>query len=143
MGRRIILSDENRICNWKEDDSIFSMRLGLKIRFYRRKSGLSQKGLAELVKVSNVYISQAETGRFIPALPMFVRICNALAVSPGELLSDSLYISSSKKGTRFQNLIEEYDSEFEDMAYTHLKNYLEDLKTAGSRHSHIKEDNPI
>ena len=84
--------------------------------------------------MSNVYISQAETGRFIPALPMFVRICNALDVDPGVLLSDSLYSSASKKGTRFQNLIEEYDSAFEDMAYSHLRNYLNDLKKAKSGH---------
>ena len=140
MRRNHTIPDEDQICNWKEDDGIFSMRLGLKIRFYRSKAGLSQKSLAELVKVSNVYISQAETGRFIPALPMFVRICNALNVDPGVLLSDSLNNSASKKGTRFQNLIEEYDPEFEDMAYSHLKKYLEDLKTTKYRRSHAQEN---
>ncbi|MBO6146315.1 MAG: helix-turn-helix transcriptional regulator [Lachnospiraceae bacterium] len=131
MSKKYSLSDidKEQICNWKEDDSIFNMRLGLKIRFYRKSAGMSQRVLAELIDVSTVYISQAETGRFVPSLPMFVKICNALEISPNDLLYDSLYAHAQKRGRRFQTLVEEYDSDFEDMAYAHLKRYLEDLKS--------------
>ncbi len=60
--------------------------IGMRIRKYREKSGLSQKELAELIGVSNSRISNWEQGINRPDADILADLCRALNVSPSELL---------------------------------------------------------
>ncbi len=60
--------------------------IGMRIRKYREKSGLSQKELAQLINVSNSRISNWEQGINRPDADILADLCRALNVSPSELL---------------------------------------------------------
>ena len=62
------------------------MAIGDKIRFYRKKSGLTQSQLAELIGVSSQAISKWETGAGCPDLSVVVPLSIALGVSTDGLL---------------------------------------------------------
>lgn len=79
-------------------------RLGTRVRFYRKKRGMSQSALAEAVDRATTYISYIEHGHKSMSLETFVSIANALHVSADELLMDSL-----------ENTVRVSNSEFSDM----------------------------
>ncbi len=60
--------------------------IGMRLRKYREKSGLSQKELAELLGISNSRISNWEQGINRPDADILADLCRALNVSPSELL---------------------------------------------------------
>ena len=64
--------------------------LGNKIKFIRKKKGITQQTLAEWTDCTPTHISYCETGRKNMSLETLVRIANALNVSTDELLMDSL-----------------------------------------------------
>jgi transcriptional regulator with XRE-family HTH domain len=68
-------------------------KLGSKIRIVREKKKLTQEQLAEMVELSNNYISNIELNRSIPSLETLVKICNALEITPDYILIDSIYTS--------------------------------------------------
>lgn len=63
--------------------------IGMRVRFFRRKKGLSQEQLAELVSISVPHMSHIETGNTKLSLPVFVALADALGVRADELLHDS------------------------------------------------------
>lgn len=64
--------------------------IGKRIQTVRKRRGLSQLTLAELVDRSQVYISYIETGTKSMTLETFVALANILQVSADELLVDCL-----------------------------------------------------
>lgn len=64
-------------------------KIGMRVRFFRRRKGLSQEQLAELVDISVPHMSHIETGNTKLSLPVFVALANALDVRTDELLHDS------------------------------------------------------
>ena len=64
--------------------------LGIRIHETRKKAGITSDKLAELCGVGPVHIRKIESGAKSPSIHLFVRICNALRVSPEYLLQDSL-----------------------------------------------------
>lgn len=60
--------------------------IGSHISFYRRKKGLSQAELAELISSSVPYISYIETGKKQVGVEYLVRIAEVLEVSVDRLL---------------------------------------------------------
>ena len=70
--------------------SINKARLGERIREARRKKGLTQEVLAELVDVTPFYMGELERGVKTPSLDVFVRLLEALDVSADTLLRDSV-----------------------------------------------------
>lgn len=60
--------------------------IGPRIRKYREAQNLSQKELAKLIGVSNSRISNWEQGINRPDVDILASICEALKVSPSELL---------------------------------------------------------
>jgi|DewCreStandDraft_4_1066084.scaffolds.fasta_scaffold05341_2 transcriptional regulator with XRE-family HTH domain len=52
--------------------------LGLKIRFYRENSGLTQEQLSELINISQNFLSQIENGRRAPSLKTIIKISEVL-----------------------------------------------------------------
>lgn len=62
--------------------------LGKRIRLARKEKGHTGEELAELCHISPTYLRQIESGAKIPSLPLFVKLCNALNVSPAYLFAD-------------------------------------------------------
>lgn len=60
--------------------------LGQSIRMYRKKLRLTQEQLAELAGVSASFMGHIERGTRVASLETFVRICQALQVTPNDLL---------------------------------------------------------
>lgn len=60
--------------------------LGDKVKHYRKKRGLIQAELADIVDVSSGYIGSIEQGLRQPSLKTLSRLAKALKVSPKDLL---------------------------------------------------------
>lgn len=63
-------------------------KIGMRVRRFRRRKGLSQEQLAELVDISVPHMSHIETGNTKLSLPVFVALADALDVRADELLRD-------------------------------------------------------
>lgn len=63
---------------------------GRKLYAIRREQRITSDRLAELCEVNPNFIRQIERASRLVSLPMLVRICNALCVSPNFFLVDSL-----------------------------------------------------
>ena len=63
-------------------------KIGMRVRLFRRRKGLSQEQLAELVDISVPHMSHIETGNTKLSLPVFVALADALGVRTDELLHD-------------------------------------------------------
>ena len=59
--------------------------LGLNIAYYRKKKGLSQIKLAEMVNISRTHMSRIETADCAVSLDVVFDICDALDVAPTKL----------------------------------------------------------
>jgi len=64
--------------------------LGSCIYETRKYREISSDKLAELCDVGAVHIRKIESGMKNPSIQLFVKICNALSISPKYLLQDSL-----------------------------------------------------
>lgn len=59
--------------------------LGLNIAFYRKKNGLSQSKLAELVNISRTHMSRIETADCAVSLDVVFKLCEVLGVKPKDM----------------------------------------------------------
>ena len=64
-------------------------QIGMRVRSFRLKRGLSQEQLAELVDISVTHMSHIETGNTKLSLPVFVALSEVLNICTDELLHDS------------------------------------------------------
>lgn len=62
------------------------MNIGQRVKYFREKEKFTQARLAELADVDSNNISRIERGEAKPNLETLVKLCNALGVSPNELL---------------------------------------------------------
>ncbi len=62
--------------------------IGMRVRLFRRRKGLSQEQLAELADISVPHMSHIATGNTKLSLPVFVALAEALDVRADELLRD-------------------------------------------------------
>lgn len=60
-------------------------QLGLNIAYYRKKAGLSQSRLAEIINISRTHMSRIETADCSVSLDVVFEICDALDVLPRQL----------------------------------------------------------
>jgi len=65
---------------------------GRRLKKVRQEKRFSSEQLASLCKVNPVFIRQIETGARLPSLPVFVKLCNNLEVSPAYLLGNEVKI---------------------------------------------------
>lgn len=65
--------------------------LGSRIKHFRNLRHLTLEQLAEKVDVTLNFIQTTESGRNVPSVELFVKIAEALDVSPSELLSDGSF----------------------------------------------------
>ena len=64
--------------------------LGKKLRQARLEKGYTQRMLAELAGVGNVYLGEIERGLKMPSLNSFVKLVEALDISADYILRDEL-----------------------------------------------------
>lgn len=71
--------------------------MGTRMKRRRKELKMSQAELAEKINVSNNHISSIETGKQIPSLTTFVKICEQLDTTPDFLLLGSLHTDNLPK----------------------------------------------
>lgn len=64
-------------------------RVGINIRYWRQKRGLSQEEFAERAELHPTYVSGIETGKRNPTVKIIERVAAALDVNPGELFDQN------------------------------------------------------
>jgi transcriptional regulator with XRE-family HTH domain len=72
-----------------EDDDPRVRQLGQYIRLQRQMADLSLRGMADLTKVSNAYLSQIERGLHQPSLRVLQAIAEALNIPADTLLAEA------------------------------------------------------
>ena len=81
------------------DNDLNYKLIGGRLKAIRKKQGLTQERVAELVDLSPQHISGIETGGAKVSLSALVRLCNALDTTPNEVLLDSVP-AAAKPGLR-------------------------------------------
>lgn len=69
--------------------------LGWRIRFFRKKRGLTQEQLAERVGVSSSFLGHIERGSRAASLETLMRLCRALEITPNDLLAEGAAVESA------------------------------------------------
>ena len=72
------------------------MSLGLRMKTLRKSKGLTQKGLAEAVNVSRIYIQSLESNRRLPSMKLLKRLAEALDVDVVDLVQNPHRDASGK-----------------------------------------------
>ena len=108
--------------------------IGKKIKTLRRRRGLSQMTLSEMVDCSPTYISYIENGYKSMSLETFVEIANALNATADELLAENLVNTIKVTNHEFAGLLSDC-TEYERLV---LFDILQAAKAAlRERHHHI------
>ena len=71
---------------------------GNTIRRLREKSGITQKELAEIIRVSDKTVSKWETNKGLPDIGIIEELAKALRVSLSELLTGDLKTNENVSG---------------------------------------------
>jgi transcriptional regulator with XRE-family HTH domain len=71
----------------REEERLFRVNLGKKIKEYRNQADLSQEKLAQRAGITRVYITRLEKGELNPSITAIRRIVKALDLSTSEFLS--------------------------------------------------------
>ena len=80
-------------------------RIGKFIHDLRKEKGLTQKQLADLIRVSDKTISKWETGRGIPDTAIMNELCEVLGISINELLSGEKLSVDNYNGKAEENMV--------------------------------------
>lgn len=103
------------------------IQLGLNIKKARQKSGLTQSELAELIKVSNNYISSIECGKKTPKLEKLFKMADVLNVSLDVFAEN---ITSASKQEFIDCIVKNsnaQESSLNENEYKLLKNVVDNL----------------
>jgi transcriptional regulator with XRE-family HTH domain len=68
--------------------SLICLKIAEKVKFHRRKLGISQEILAEKANIDRTYASQIERAIANPSLTVLCSIANALEINLSDLLSN-------------------------------------------------------
>lgn len=74
--------------------------LGKRIAVRRRQLGFKQNQIAEMLGISNNYLSNIENGRSIPSLEVFSKLCEVLQVTPDFLLLGNIKANNIQKNIK-------------------------------------------
>ena len=101
-----------------------------KLRFFRKRSGLSQAKLAELCDVSTGTIGNIESGLTKPSFDLIIQIALSVKVSPAELfMEDDLNFPSPNPLTTTQYEI--VRETFNDEISKAMQNAMKKIMTNG------------
>ena len=83
------------------------IQIGSRIKAIRKRRGISQMTLAEIVDCSPTHISYIESGSKGMSLELFVSIANALNASADELLIDNLDNTIKASNHEFADVLQD------------------------------------
>lgn len=109
--------------------------LGQQIQIIRKKKGLSQNALSEMVDKSPTYLSYIETGSKRMSMDTFVDIVNALNTTADELLKDSLKNTTFITNTGFAVILDDCTAYEQRVLYDLLASCKQILRTNKSSFS--------
>ena len=100
--------------------------IGKRIQEIRKKKGLSQDALSEIIDLSTHHLSALERGVYNIKLSVLVKILNALDCSADEVFSDvvnkSSHVKANELSERLATLSKEEQQKIFDVVDTMLKN---------------------
>ncbi len=85
--------------------------IGRRISLYRKKKGLTQAALSEILEVSESYISQVERGIAKISLARLDEISGVLSTDIAMLVSDCAVLPDMAVNTEIFEIIENWDKE--------------------------------
>ncbi len=85
--------------------------VGKRIQEYRKKKGLSQDKLAEMVDVSPNYLSSLEGGIYNVSLELLIKIMNCLDCTANDLFCDVMKSGYKVRSSRLSDMIEKLPPE--------------------------------
>lgn len=97
---------------------------GLFITELRKQKGLTQKNLAELLKVTDKAVSRWETGKGLPETSLLKPLSDILGVSVSELLSGKIIEAEQIKAQTDKIIIESLDYSEADRDLRNILRYL-------------------
>lgn len=99
----------------KDNDNII---YGKSIRNLRIYNHLTQEQVAQLTGFDTKYVSQVETGVYMGTIKTMLKFCEALNVTPNDILSDFI------KDTSVNNELNEFSTKFQKLNKKDKKNIL-------------------
>lgn len=105
----------NNNCVDKEKDNII---YGKALKKLRIKNHLTQEQLAQMTGFETKYISQLETGRYMGTIKTMLKFCEALNVTPNDILNDFI------KDTSINNDLNKFSEDFSKLNNKDKKNVL-------------------
>ena len=76
-------------CEVKAMISSKLVKMGAKIKYYRKLKGINQKELAAKLEISPQYLSKIESGKQTPSMRVLIRMSEILCIEVAALVSDS------------------------------------------------------
>lgn len=101
-------------------------KIGKRIKTARKRKGLTQEELSGLISAGSPHISNIENGKKIFSIELLVEICNALEVSPNELLGDCINTITPEMANEYMDIIGNMNQEQLRVAISLTKTYLEE-----------------
>lgn len=80
--------------------------IGNNIKKYRKNKGYTQAQLAEIIDISTIHMSHMETGSVAMSLECLIKICEALEITPDDLLLGEYVLNSSTTLKQLNDIVE-------------------------------------
>ena len=90
-----------------------TIKLGEKIKFFRKKVGLTQAQFAEKIGISEKHVSKIELGTYIPTLPNFIKMLELLNIGLDDFGIYTKNSDDNKYKKLFTLIIQSSDKEVE------------------------------
>lgn len=87
-------------------DTVNKTAIGRRIREFRKNAGLSQEALSEKADIDKNNLSRIERGSVTPALETLLSLCNALDITPNDILLESYHAPTKLLDAEIASLLE-------------------------------------
>lgn len=102
--------------------------IGKKIQEYRKKKGLTQDALSEMLDISTHHLSALERGVYNIKLEMLVKILNCIDCSADEIFCEVVNKSSFAKASVLSEMIKEVPLEEQRKIFDVIETMLNNIK---------------
>ena len=117
-----------KVCGKEIKMTVDPVQIGSKVKSLRKLKNLTQEQLAESINVSWRTISNLETGRVIPKLPLIYDLAQYFDISIDELLETRITKNKSVTRIRKENQVIQTICQLDYRLLAHVEEYLQLLK---------------
>lgn len=110
-------------CRGAEMGSV-KILFGRKIKEYRKKLGLTQAQLSELVNVDDKHISCIESGKNFPSPELIERFSDALGIEPKDLFEFGYLKDAADLKSDIRTMLNELNQNELSLAYKYIRTFL-------------------